>query len=463
MAGIELQSFEKWMFKLSEGIVQKADSIKNIKVTDECNFDHEWYLYKFRCILTGKVYIGIHKDNGEIYWHSGTHEEFKKVFEDKNSQLELIIYETHNSEEYMRDLENREITNAIKRLGQDRVWNKSKGIVKNATRVRGNEVIELGKKIDNNHFFQKDYVIKKESIPPFYQSREFLKKNSHVKNFVKLMNSKGNANDLTHVVIFKNFDGLGMDRIFGGIHCCHALSHPEQKHATEIKGVHVVPEEEYEKWTTAELIAFGNILNKKEKKKEKKLDVSEEAGIRTVYHIYKKNPIKNYWTKTIIELLEAMGFDDTEISKIKKGVQRQIDDESKYSRDNLIWYDYEDYEKDEKVKQLKTLYPNHTIVVKSPGASASVLYWGCKLLDEWSVSGPPPNTEGLVLLIYYTLPRHYDSWNGTQTLKDDGTYEIVKGEKHFFQRTVKKLLPLGMSSVIEDLNPWVSDTGNFKK
>ena len=40
---------------------------------------YEGWLYKFTCNISKRIYIGIHKDDGTIYWHSSENEEFQNI------------------------------------------------------------------------------------------------------------------------------------------------------------------------------------------------------------------------------------------------------------------------------------------------------------------------------------------------------------------------------------------------
>ena len=65
---------------------------------------YEGWLYKFTCLISNRYYIGIHKDDGTIYWHSSENEEFQNIFANKDSNLKYEILEYGDYEDLMQFL-----------------------------------------------------------------------------------------------------------------------------------------------------------------------------------------------------------------------------------------------------------------------------------------------------------------------------------------------------------------------
>lgn len=57
------------------------------------------FLYKITDIDSGMFYIGIHKHNNKVYWHSSKNQEFKDKWSDENSNFRYEILEYNTLEE----------------------------------------------------------------------------------------------------------------------------------------------------------------------------------------------------------------------------------------------------------------------------------------------------------------------------------------------------------------------------
>ena len=62
----------------------------------------DYFLYKITDIITGKYYWGKHKWDGDVYWHSGKHEELNRLSEANVYRERMIILDKWNAINYLQ-------------------------------------------------------------------------------------------------------------------------------------------------------------------------------------------------------------------------------------------------------------------------------------------------------------------------------------------------------------------------
>ena len=102
--------------------VELAKSIKVVCIKPPPD-EYESFMYLWTCLDTGKMYLGIHKVNKRVYWHSSTSKEFNNAVAnpDSNYKYEVIDYGMHGE---MATKEFNMLTEVDAR-NNDKWWNKS--------------------------------------------------------------------------------------------------------------------------------------------------------------------------------------------------------------------------------------------------------------------------------------------------------------------------------------------------
>ena len=73
-------------FKLKESYFLNIPSIKSVILGEQPSF-YEAYVYLIKDLISGMMYIGLHKKNDKVYWTSMTHIDGLKILQGSEARI----------------------------------------------------------------------------------------------------------------------------------------------------------------------------------------------------------------------------------------------------------------------------------------------------------------------------------------------------------------------------------------
>ena len=240
------------------------------------------------------------------------------------------------------------------------------------------------------------------------------------------MNLNPNLEGWNPIVLLGDYFGKGINRGIGGTHTGTAFL--ESKHSVEI-GIAIVPKEEYEDFNYNELRWLGNYLNKIKRPPTEEVEV--EDIVFTIYESKKSSNIKTWWNDRTKRMIDDMGFPPKSKEKIRKEVQKLLDESELRKRPTQQFKIFSKEEKEEIVNQIQSEYPNSLVIAYSS--------------KKLELSRPlrkcrENNSKEVVLVMFHNTVTAYNDW-------DEQKLEIKKDND------------FGPNLLItwKEIEPWVSN------
>lgn len=219
------------------------------------------FLYKITCLNTDKFYIGIHKHNNKVYWHSSKNQEFRDKWSDENSSFryEILQYgtleEVRNSEESLLE--------SLDARNNSKCWNQFNGTRKKDKVVFDelSETDKLVEEIESNIFPISEFTKPELKKIKFKQVRAEEFNHDKVAEIVDLIELEGGSTkNCDPVIILEDRLGKDLDLGINGNHTRRAFL--KSKSATKLKAV-IIPYDRHKNIPDVALNSIGNLLNKK--------------------------------------------------------------------------------------------------------------------------------------------------------------------------------------------------------
>jgi hypothetical protein len=252
-------------------VVKLPSQIKQCDLGNVPDEDIDAFLYKISD--DEMFYIGIHKHDNTVYWHSSKNKAFKEKWADENSNFryEILEYgtleEVRNSEETM--LEKLDARNNPK------CWNQFNGTRKK-DKILFDELLETDKLVDEinaNKFDVVDYTKADIKKIPFKQVRAEEFNNDKVKEIIDSIEMEGGSTkNCDAVIILKDRLGPGKDLGVNGNHTKKAFT--KSKSAHKLKAT-IIPLDRHKSIPDVALNSIGNNLNKKAEKVKEDVSISD--------------------------------------------------------------------------------------------------------------------------------------------------------------------------------------------
>lgn len=303
-------------------------SIKEVVIANAPSV-YEGYLYKYTCIDTGKMYVGIHKGYvGDGYWHSSTDKEFQKMFADANANLKFEILQYGDYAE-MTIEEHRILSNNDAKSNPLYI-NKTNGSPKYPS-PDVESMKELARRIKAG-----DFNCEKESVEELYNLPKLQVRFEEDKELRKEIKEKiddagGNTDKCNPIIIYEGRHADG-DIIGDGNHTLGGVY--DSKHGQEVP-VARIPKEVHSEFSNQELIGVSNLLNGKPEITKKAMTPAD--GVKYVVGAYNSGtPVESKSNK---EFLEACNFTKNQIKTIIKNSHTEIS-KNNLAMSNQVWIDY---------------------------------------------------------------------------------------------------------------------------
>ena len=357
---------------------------------------YEGWLYKFTCLISNRYYIGIHKDDGTIYWHSSENEEFQNIFANKDSNLKYEIleygdYEDLKKKEYMI------LSSAKARTSPDyfNLWNGFPVYDK----VDFEKITKLYDKIKSGKFITKNEIPKDDLKDiNFLQVREKEYVAGAIKKIAEKLDGKGGDTSKSDPpVILADKFGDGIHFGIGGNHTKQAVL--KSKHAKAIKW-NLVPYSEHESFSETELNALGNLLNAIPD--DLKNDIAEADMIKSLLKMHDDGVSLD--NKEVKKYPLYCGFTPSERNRLIRQAKNEIEKTKVRKNKGLIFIDYSEgspeYSNLEKTK--KEWETNEVACIVASSAALT--------LDRIAESADKENKNTIVVVVYHSEPYYETNW-----------------------------------------------------
>lgn len=357
---------------------------------------YEGWLYKFTCLISDRIYLGIHKDDGTIYWHSSENEEFQNIFANPNSNLKYEILEYGDYEDLKR--KEHDMLSAAKARTNPQYFNLWNGFPIH-DKVDFKKIEKLYDKIKSGIFITKD-EIPKELLKDikFLQVREKEYVAGAIKKIAEKLDAKGGDTSKSDPpVILADKFGDGLHFGIGGNHTKQAVL--KSKHAKHIRW-NLIPYDEHESFSEMELNVLGNMLNAIPD--NVKNDIDEADMIKSLLKMY--NEGVDIDSKEVKRYPLLCGFTPTERNRLLRQAKNEIEKTQNRKNKGLIFIDYSEGSP-EYPNLEKTMKENQTKDVACIVASSAAL-----TLDRIAESADKENKKTIIVVVYHSEPWYEVNW-----------------------------------------------------
>lgn len=357
---------------------------------------YEGWLYRFTCLLSKRIYIGIHKDDGTIYWHSSENKDFQNIFANPNSELKYEILEYGDYE----DLKKKEYSmlSTVKARTNDNYFNLWNGFPVH-DKVDFKKIQNLFEKIKSGVFITKNEIPKIDlKGVPFLQVREKEYVAGAIKKIAEKLDAKGGDTTKSDPpVILADKFGDGLHFGIGGNHTKQAVL--KSKHAVAIKW-NLIPLNEHETFSEMELNVLGNMLNAIPD--NVKNDVEEADMIKSLIKMHNEGVSLD--DKEVKQYPLLCGFTPSERNRLLRQAKNEIVKTQNRKNKGLIFIDYSEGSP-EYPNLAKTTKEFKTTDVASIVASSAAL-----TLDRIAEAADKENKKTIVVVIYHSEPWYEVNW-----------------------------------------------------
>ena len=199
MAEVLVKTGMKNRFRLKESDFLNIPSIKSVILGIQPQF-YEAYVYLIKDVITGMMYIGVHKKDDKIYWTSMKHKEGLKILQGSEARIEYKILR-YGSYGVMKNLEADLITkhDAVR---TPLFWNQMTGMYHRES-LRMDIVKQVVSDIEGGKYPIVQELVSDLIKLPTFQVRENEYAADHLKKIKDKIRDK-NSNEMTNPIIILN-------------------------------------------------------------------------------------------------------------------------------------------------------------------------------------------------------------------------------------------------------------------
>tara|TARA_B110000285_G_scaffold202616_1_gene238067 strand:+ start:145 stop:1458 length:1314 start_codon:yes stop_codon:yes gene_type:complete len=373
-------------FRLSESDFYKIPSMQKVDLGNQPTA-YEAYLYSIKDLVSGRMYLGVHKLNDKLYWTSMKHLEGLRILQgdEKRIQYKILEYGEYST---MKNKEADEIDKHDAVRSPD-FWNQMYGSY-HKEKIRLSLVATIVSNIENGVYSITTETVSDLVKIPTWQVRE----GEYVPRLLKYIKSKinevsGSTKNCNPIVILE--DRLNKKlyretdlRIDGahtleGAHSCGSLT---------IKVIRI-PKEVHVDLSASEIEIIASHLNKDEE--IRKEPNSKETLAKTIFGFWLRSRLE-IDSDTNIQILKRSGKDSTERKDIFKKVEELKKSYLYETLQNVVLIDYQEADKKTLTKAVTESTTDTTLGISQ---SSSSLRWdrACEKLQD--------DTDGRKHLAYY--------------------------------------------------------------
>ena len=312
--------------------------------------DVEAYMYLITCLDTGMWYLGIHKEDGTVYWHSSENEDFNKKWVDENSRFKYELLEW-GSYTLMTAREHQELKK-VDAKNNPMSWNQSNGIPRGKTDMNFGQINHILDKIENGDYPTVDLTLKEVKKLKFLQSRmmKILSK-TKILDGAKGIDKVSSTSNCDPLVLFEDY------YIKDNEHCGIGGKHTSQMFIKSKHGKHgtlkaiLVSREDYETLSHDEQKQVGHGLNPKDDIPKDPVNVDDLihdyfGQMQNGREILVKRGKTYIWNKDIKSfILNKLHLSDSQLRRVKNGIENELKKQNQRSISGLV---FEPYDEDSK-------------------------------------------------------------------------------------------------------------------
>jgi len=288
----------------------------------------EAYMYKIICLVTNKWYLGVHKENDKLYWHSSENDEFNKLWVNPTSKFKYEILEW-GTYKHMTTREHEELKK-VDAKNNPMSWNQSNGIPLGKRPPDYDTINKILDNIKNGEYSNVTLYKNKVETIKFKQSRLMqvisTRKISDIADAIDKELSTDKCDPL--VLLEEYYPESGGSLGVGGNHTKEAFLKSKHAQHSPIDAI-LIPRKDYKNLTANELRLLGHGLNPNP-------DVEKTpTGVDDIVSELYKGQIQNgidvfntstgRWNVDVKKyLVDTLKFKKSHLEKIKLGLKNII-------------------------------------------------------------------------------------------------------------------------------------------
>jgi len=365
----------KNQFRLSESDFYKIPSMKEVDLGNQ-PMAYEAYLYYIKDLISGSMYLGVHKLNDKLYWTSMKHLEGKAILQgdEKRIQYKILEYGEYST---MKNKESDEIDkhDAVR---SPEFWNQMYGSY-HKEKMRPSLVKEIVSNIENGV-----YPITTESVSNLVKISTWqVRLGEYVPSLLKYIKSKinevsGSTKNCNPIVILEDRLNKKLYRETDlRIDGAHTLKAAHSCGSLTIKVIRI-PKEIHADLSTSEIELIATGLNKdKEIRKEPN---SKETLAKTIFGFWLRNRLE-IDSDMNIGILKDSGKDSAERRDIFKKAEELKKSYLYETLQNVVLIDYQEADKGVLTKAVTESTTDKTLAISQ---SSSSLRWdrACEKMQD---------------------------------------------------------------------------------
>ena len=373
---VKNKSLLKNRFRLKESDFLNIPSIKSVILGNQPSF-YEAYVYLIKDLISGMMYIGVHKKNDKTYWTSMTHIEGLKILQGNEKRIEykILAYGNYGT---MKNLEKDLIDKHDAANPKSDFWNKMEGMY-HSEPLRMDLIIQTVEDIESGKYPKEEELVSELIKLPTWQVRNNEYDPGHLKKIKGKIRDAGSSHINTDPIIILD------DRLNSEIYTETDLridgAHTLESERTEgcVYGYTMrLPKEAHENLSHTEVERFASLLNKDPEKV--KLPNDKDTLARILFGTWVRARIEIDSDENIDFLKEQnkTSADRNKIIKKAEELQKAYEYETEK---NVVLIDYKEADK-ELLKQKETILTTSKSLATSQ--SSSSLRWDrvCEKLQD---------------------------------------------------------------------------------
>lgn len=424
MAEVLVKAGMKNRFRLKKSDFENIPSIKEVVLGVQPDF-YEAYVYLIKDLITGMMYIGLHKKNDKVYWTSMKHKEGLKILQGSEARIEYKIL-AYGDYGRMRNLE-ADLIDKHDAVRNEFFWNQMKGISHKES-LRMDVVKQIVSDIKNGKYPINEELVSDLINLPTYQVRENEYDPNHLKKIKAKIQGAGNTHKNTNPIIILNnrLNSDLYDEVDLRIDGAHTLKAAESQGCIYGKTIRI-PEEVHKDLSHSEVERIASLLNKDPE--IPKLPNSNEDLAKILFGTWLRSRAAVDCDANI-DFLKEQGKESPDRKNIFKKADELVKAHKYESDKNVVLIDYKEADKkllknEEKVRETTT-----SITISQ---SSSSLRWdrACERIQDDEFG-----RKHLVYIVYHSsFTAAENEWDGehdklvhrlNKWLVPQGyTYEIV--------------------------------------
>lgn len=397
---VKNKSLLKNRFKLKESDFLNIPSIKSVILGEQPSF-YEAYVYLIKDLISGMMYIGLHKKNDKVYWTSMTHIDGLKILQGSEARIEYKIL-AYGSYGMMKNLEADLIDKHDADNPQSDFWNQMRGMY-HTEPLRMDLVNQMVKDIESDKYPINEELVSELTKKPTWQVRNNEFDPAHLKKIKGKIRDAGGSHINTNPIIILE------DRLNSQIYTetdlridgAHTLE-SERAEGCVYGYTKRLPKEAHQKLSHTEIERVASLLNRDSEKV--KLPNSKETLARILFDTWLRSRIEIDSDKNI-EFLKEQNKTSTERNKIIKIAEEMQTAYEYEAENNVVLIDYKEADK-EILKEKERILTTSKALATSQ--SSSSLRWdrACEKLQDDKMG-----RKKLNYIIYHSSFTAADEWN----------------------------------------------------